>query len=146
MPKGLPLAGTLIAFSERSLDRAGNLRAFLIGGRKGGVFTIRRSDDFDISDAALLPSGNVLILERRFSWARGVAIRLRRIALSSIALGSVVDGPVLFFADLGYEIDNMEALGVHHLASGETILTMLSDDNFSPLQRTLLLQFKLIDE
>ena len=146
VPKGLPRAGMLIAFSERSLDRAGNLRAFLIGRRNGGVFTVRRSDDFDIADAALLPSGNVLILERRFSWARGVAIRLRRIALSSIAPNAVVDGPVLFFADLGFEIDNMEALGVHRLASGETVLTMLSDDNFSPLQRTLLLQFTLLDE
>jgi hypothetical protein len=146
VPKGLALAGTLIAFSERSLDRAGNLRAFLIGGRKKGIFTVRRTNDFDISDAALLPGGDVLILERRFSWATGVAIRIRRIALSSIAPGVVVDGPVLFFADMGFEIDNMEALGVHRLASGETVLTMLSDDNFSPLQRTLLLQFTLLDE
>lgn len=146
IPKGLPLGGTLIAFSERSLDRAGNLRAFLIGRKKRGVFTVRRSDDFDISDAALLPGGDVLILERRFSWATGVAIRMRRIALSSIAPGAVVDGPVLFFADMGFEIDNMEALGVHRLASGETVLTLLSDDNFSVLQRTLLLQFTLLDE
>lgn len=146
VPKGLPLAGTLIAFSERGLDRAGNLRAFLIGGPKPGIFTVRRSDDFDISDAALLPNGNVLILERRFSWTRGVAIRIRRIALSSIVPDALVDGPVLFFADMGFEIDNMEALGVHRLASGETVLTMLSDDNFSPLQRTLLLQFTLLDE
>jgi len=146
VPKGSALAGTLIAFSERSLDRAGNLRAFLIGGPKPGAFTVRRTNDFDISDAALLPGGDVLILERRFSWATGVAIRIRRIALSSIAPGAVVDGPVLFFADLGFEIDNMEALGVHRLASGETVLTMLSDDNFSLLQRTLLLQFTLLDE
>lgn len=146
VPKGLPLAGTLIAFSERSLDRAGNLRAFLIGGKRSGTFTVRRMDDFDISDATLLPDGSLLVLERRFSWATGVAIRMRRIALSSIAPGAVVDGPVLFFADMGFEVDNMEALGVHRLASGETVLTLLSDDNFSPLQRTLLLQFTLLDE
>ncbi len=146
VPKGLPLAGTLIAFSERSLDRAGNLRAFLIRGRKRSTFTVRRSRDFDISDAALLPSGDVLLLERRFSWTTGVAIRLRRIKLSSIAPGARVDGPVLLFADLGYEIDNMEALGVHRTARGETVLTLLSDDNFSALQRTLLLQFTLLDE
>lgn len=146
VPKGLPLAGTLIAFSERALDQAGNLRAFLIGGPQPGTFTVRRMDDFDISDAALLPSGNILVLERRFSWATGVAIRLRRIALSSIAPDAVVDGPVLFFADMGFEVDNMEALAVHRLPSGETVLTMLSDDNFSPIQRTLLLQFTLLDE
>src|SRR6201746_1958843 len=32
VPKGLPLAGTLIAISERGLDPNGNLIAFLIGG------------------------------------------------------------------------------------------------------------------
>ena len=37
----------------------------------------------------------------------------------------------------------MEAIGVHRRASGETILTLMSDDNFSPLQRTLIMQFTL---
>jgi hypothetical protein len=37
----------------------------------------------------------------------------------------------------------MEALGVHRSRSGETVLTLMSDDNFSPIQRTLLLQFVL---
>jgi hypothetical protein len=146
VPKGLPLAGALIAFSERGLDRAGNIRAFLIGGPTPGEFTVRRSDEFDVSDAALSPSGDVLLLERRFSWTAGVAIRIRRIALSSIAPGAVVDGPELLFADMGYQVDNMEALAVHRAAHGETVLTLLSDDNFSPLQRTLLLQFTLYEE
>ncbi len=146
VPKGLPMAGTLIAFSERDLDRAGNLRAFLIGGPTPGVFTVRRTDGFDISDSAVLPSGDVLLLERRYSWSTGVAIRLRRIPLASIAPGAVVDGPALFFADLGYQIDNMEGLAVHRTAQGETVLTLVSDDNFSSLQRTLLLQFTLLED
>ena len=145
VPKGLPLAGTLIAFSERDLDRAGNIRAFLIGGPAPGGFAVRRTDDFDISDCALLASGDLLLLERRFSWASGVAIRLRRIALSSLAPGALADGPILLFADMGYQVDNMEALGVHRTAQGETVLTLLSDDNFSALQRTLLLQFALAE-
>jgi len=40
----------------------------------------------------------------------------------------------------------MEALGIHRTAQGETVLTLLSDDNFSSLQRTLLLQFTLLEE
>ena len=35
---------------------------------------------------------------------------------------------------------------MHRTASGETVLTLVSDDNFSPLQRTLLMQFTLTDE
>jgi hypothetical protein len=40
-------------------------------------------------------------------------------------------------------IDNMEGIAAHRAASGETILTLISDDNFSLLQRTLLMQFAL---
>jgi hypothetical protein len=35
---------------------------------------------------------------------------------------------------------------VHRTRNGATVLTIVSDDNFSPLQRTLLLQFTLVDE
>jgi hypothetical protein len=76
----------------------------------------------------------------------GVGIRIRRIPLHAIAPGAVADGPPIFEADLGYEIDNMEGLDVHRADDGEIVLTMISDDNFSLLQRTLLLQFTLVEE
>jgi hypothetical protein len=145
VPKGFALAGTLIAISERGLDKSGDIVAFLIGGPSPGGFSVKRSESYDISDAALLPGGDVLLLERKFSWTGGLVIRMRRIVLDDIKPGAVVDGPVLFEADLGYEIDNMEGLSVHRGAGGETVLTLISDDNFSILQRTLLLQFTLAE-
>ena len=145
VPKGQPLAGTLLAFSERGLDRDGNLIAFLIGGPTPGQFSVRRTENFDISDAVLLPSGELLILERKFSWFTGVNIRIRSIPLKSVTPGALVDGPALFAADLGHEIDNMEGIDAHVTADGETVLTLISDDNFSLLQRTLLLQFTLVE-
>ena len=54
VPRGLPLGGTLIAISERGLTRDGNLTAFLIGGPRPGTFALRRTADYDVSDAALL--------------------------------------------------------------------------------------------
>lgn len=146
VPSGRPLAGTLIAFSERGLDPAGNIKGFLIGGRSPGAFTVKRSDDYDVSDVALVPGGDILVLERRFSWTKGVAIRIRRVALASVRPDAVLDGAVLLEADMGFEIDNMEGLGVHRSATGDIVLTLVSDDNFSPLQRTLLLQFGLAPE
>jgi hypothetical protein len=145
VPKGLPLAGTLIAISERGLDRDGNLIAFLVGGNTPGQFAVRRTQNFDVSDAVLLPSGDLLILERKFSWLTGIGIRIRRIPLASVAPGAVVDGPGIFDADLGNEVDNMEGIDAHVTPEGDTMLTMVSDDNFSMLQRTLLLQFKLVE-
>ena len=144
VPKGMPLAGTLIAISERGLDAKGNLIAFLVGGPTPGQFSVRRTDNFDISDAVLLASGELLVLERKFSWLSGIGIRIRRIALASVAPGAVVDGPSIFEADLGDEVDNMEGIDAHVTPEGDTVLTMVSDDNFSLLQRTLLLQFTLV--
>ena len=143
--KGLPHAGSLIAISERGLDAAGNIIGFVIGP-SGLTFSVKRSDEFDISDCAITPRGDLLVLERRFSWARGVAIRIRRLSLAALVAGALVDGPQLFFADLGYQVDNMEGLAVHRAANGALVLTMISDDNFSVLQRTLLLQFTLLEE
>jgi hypothetical protein len=145
-PRGSKLAGALMAFSERGLDPNGNLKAFLIGGAAPGEFSVKRRDEFDISDCVTLPSGDVLLLERRFTWLTGIAMRLRRIALTDIAPGALVDGPVLLFADMRYQIDNMEGISVHADADGSTVLTMISDDNFSILQRTVLLQFKLVED
>src|SRR3954451_19767766 len=57
VPKGFALAGTLLAISERGLDAQGNILAFMIGGKTQsqfqGQFTVRRTDNFDISDAVL---------------------------------------------------------------------------------------------
>jgi hypothetical protein len=145
VPKGSPLAGTLIAISERGLDADGNIIAFLIGGRTPGQFSLRRSQDFDVSDAVLLPSGELLVLERKFSWLAGVNIRIRRIPLKSLAPGAVVDGPSIFEADLGNEVDNMEAIDAHVTPEGDTVLTLVSDDNFSMVQRNLLLQFTMVE-
>jgi len=144
VPKGMPLAGTLIAISERGLDGKGNLIAFLVGGPAPGQFSVRRTENFDVSDAVLLASGDLLILERKFSWLSGIGIRVRRIPLKSVTPGAVIDGPSIFEANLGNEVDNMEGIDAHVTPEGETVLTMVSDDNFSMIQRTLLLQFTLV--
>lgn len=145
-PKGSPHAGDLIAITERSLDAQGNHRAFILNGDRVQRFAVKRSDDFDVSDCAILPPDNLLLLERSFSLARGVAMRIRRIPLASLADGALVDGTPLVTADMAYQIDNMEGIGVHKTPSGETVLTLVSDDNFSAIQRNLLLQFTLVGE
>ena len=141
---GWPRAGTLIAISERGLDPAGNILGFLLNP-SAGTFTVKRSDEFDISDCTITPKGDLLILERRFSWVRGLAIRIRKLALSGVKPGALLDGPEVFAGDMGQQVDNMEGISIHRAADGATVLTLISDDNFSPLQRTVLLQFALND-
>jgi hypothetical protein len=54
VPRSHAMGGTLIAISKRGLDHAGNLQAF--GGPAPGSFSIKRTEQFDISDAASFPT------------------------------------------------------------------------------------------
>jgi hypothetical protein len=143
MPAKSRSPGSLIAISERSAGIDEPTVGFLIGGARPGRFHVARHDRFDINDLVFLPTGDVVLLERRFIWWRGIAMRLRRIPLAAIAPGATLDGDILFTADMGYAIDNMEGLAIARDTRGRTVLSLISDDNFSILQRTLLLQFEL---
>ena len=134
----------LLIFSERSLDRLGNNRAFAVTNGKIAEFGVKRIRDYDITASAFLPNGNLILLERRYSVAKGVALRLRTFDFNQVQKGAVLDGEILFEADMNYQIDNFEGLDVSQNAEGQTYLTMISDDNRFLLQRTLLLEFKLL--
>ena len=110
-----------------------------------GIFHIARKGEFDITDGDFLPSGDLLLLERRFNMADGIAMRLRLIQGDKIEPGATADGEVLLEAGLAYQIDNMEALDVWQNEAGETRITIMSDDNHSILQRNILLEFKLAE-
>jgi hypothetical protein len=144
-PEGGSLDGARVVVSERSIDADGDIFAAIVEGSGKGVFKVRRRDGFDVTDGAFLPDGDLLLLERRFSVTYGVAMRLRRIAGDALRPGALVDGEVLMEADLAYQIDNMEGLDVWRREDGTTIVSLLSDDNQSFLQRTLYLEFELVD-
>ena len=138
--------GARIVISERSIDAGGDIFAAILEGPHKGVFKVRRSGSYDVTDAAMLPGGDILVLERRFSTLLGVGMRLRRIDGASVRKGALVDGPVLMEADLGYQIDNMEGVDVWLREDGATMISLVSDDNQSFLQRTLYLEFMLVGE
>ncbi len=137
------LAGATVVIAERSLDRNRNHRGFVLDGPFAGPFSIVRIGDFDVTDAAFLPTGDLLILERRFDLSTGFGMRIRRLDGASIAPGATVDGTILIEVGSGYQIDNMEGLAVRESDAGETLLDLVSDDNRNLLQRTVLLQFVL---
>jgi hypothetical protein len=150
--KGGSRKNSIIAFAERSLDRNGHHRGWIWqngkGKRREAVSPVALTNlrDFDVTDAVGSPDGSLFVLERRFRWSEGVKMRVRRIAADQIKPGAVLQGEVLFEADLGYEIDNMEGIALHQDKQGRAILTLISDDNFNSfLQRTILLQFEVVD-
>lgn len=142
-PENGPLAGQLIAISETAKSDAHGFAGYIIGPEGTSSFTINRHDRFDATDAAFLPDGDLILMERRFNLRDLIGLRLRRFAGADIKPDAVLEGEVLLEADFDYQIDNMEALAIHQNAAGETILTLLSDNNRSILQRTVFLRFRL---
>lgn len=141
--RGGRFAGRMVAFSENEGDD-GRHAGWMWAGNTPKPLNVVSHGGFAITAAASLADGTLLLLERRFTIFEGVRMRIRRIAPPDIKPGALLDGTVLMEADLSHEIDNMEALAVHKDQNGDTVLTIISDDNFNrSLQRTLLLQFTL---
>lgn len=142
MPTAGPYAGNLIAIAERSANGEDTpTKGFFITGPQGG-FTVARHGDFDITDLAFLPGGDMLLLERRFGFLSGFAMRIRRIDGRSLRPGAQLDGPTLVMLDRSSRVDNMEGIAIHRDASG-LVVTLVSDDNYFFLQKAVLLQFRL---
>ena len=110
-------------------------------------FTLKREAAYSPTDLALGPDGKTLyLLERRYSLLGGPGMRIRRFPLSDLKPGAVIKGEALIDLGAGHAVDNMEALATRRGKSGGTELFVLSDDNFSYRQRTLLLHFRVRDE
>ncbi|WP_436116358.1 esterase-like activity of phytase family protein [Phyllobacterium sp. LjRoot231] len=142
-PASSPLQGARVAVTEKSINRAGDMFAAVLEGPRKGIFYVKRLDDFDVSDGDFLPNGDLLLLERRFSMASGVVMRIRQIPADSIKPNATVDGAFILQADMRNQIDNMEGLDVWQAEDGSTRLSLISDDNHSIVQRNLYLEFRL---
>src|SRR5690606_1515609 len=140
-PRASPAAGSAWILADAQSRREGTWAATLLGNRDRGDLHLAKSNGVNPTDCAFLPDGDLLVLERGFAFLT-FTVQLRRIPAAGVQPGSTMEGEVLFRAS-GGEIDNFEALGVRTLADGETCRTIISDDNFLGLQRTLLLDFEL---
>lgn len=84
------------------------------------------------------PDGDLYVLERAFLGI-GFASRVRRFAVGVDTLGA---GETVVASSLRQH-DNLEGLSVWRDANGQLIATMVSDDNFSPYQRTEFVEYAL---
>jgi hypothetical protein len=144
-PKESSLGGGAVVVSELSLDKAAHIYAAVLDGPRKGVFGVVQKKPFAVTDGAFLPNGDLLLLERRFSFAEGIGMQIRRIKGDDIKPGAAVDGDVLLQADMGYQIDNMEGLDTVVEPGGDIRVIVVSDDNHSILERNLMLEFRLVE-
>lgn len=100
---------------------------------------------FKPTDIAVLPDGNLLVLERKFSVLEGAHGRLACVDGAAIKAGANLVGDELAVLSPPLATDNFEGVVARPVPGGGVLVYMVSDDNFNPLQRTLLLQFRLSD-
>ncbi len=97
---------------------------------------------YDPSDVTALPNGDLLVLDRAFALPFRFSTTISRIAARDVAAGRTVYGRTLATLAAPLIHDNFE--GIATTSEGDaTMLWIVSDDNQSILQRTLLLKFRI---
>lgn len=136
----------LLVLSERLEARPGIAAGWVGWGRDWRPVGFRRKGKFRPVDAALRnDDGAVFILERRFTAIGGIASRISYLPGRDISPGGVFEGRELAELSPPLVADNFEGIAVRRGRDRETLIYIVSDDNFHDLQRTLLLMFSLAE-
>jgi len=104
------------------------------------------ADNYKPTGLAELPGagtagGDVLVLERRFTFLSGMGARIVRVPMAALQGGAHLAGDELAKLQLPLTVDNFEGLAATPGPAGAVRLYLISDDNYTVLQRTLLLMF-----
>ncbi|MCH8112524.1 MAG: esterase-like activity of phytase family protein [Proteobacteria bacterium] len=134
--------GVLLTLSEDGRTPGGDLRGWLIDGERHDGVSFVTQGRFKPTDLAVLPSGDLLVLERSFSGLGGFGARLSVIDRETVIPGARLSGREIARFRAPLVVDNFEGLAVVEVG-GRTLLYIVSDDNFSAFQRNLLLMFEL---
>lgn len=102
---------------------------------------IPRSKKFLVVGADFGPDGMLYILEREFYALRGFRSRVRRFSLTESGFDT---GETLLETRFG-EIGNAEGISLWTDEAGAKMLTLIADDNYSPLQNTLLVEYEIVE-
>ncbi len=131
--------GKFLLLSEYGKTAKGRGKAWLGTPGDWAPLGWARDEDFGPTSVALLPNGDLLVLERGFSFVSGFSSRLLRVPAQEVRPGNLMKGRVLAVFAPPFLSDNYEGLAVLQRPDGRTVAYILSDDNFFFLQRTLLL-------
>ena len=89
-----------------------------------------------------MPDGRLLILNRRIGFPQGFSAKLAVLDPSEIQSGEVATPKVIASIAPPLLVDNMEGLAITQ-QNGRIIVWMVSDNNFTAFQRTILMKFAL---
>jgi hypothetical protein len=144
--------GRILAIAEK-LPAPGpegaKANAAWIGGTPGWrTLSYQRTGAYLPTDADTLPpatrwEGSVIVTERSFNIVDGTSVRIVMVPFDQIRPGHRIVGTEIARFDRPLAFDNIAGVSARRGLQGETLLYFITDDNYSPVQKTLLQMFEL---
>lgn len=135
----------LLAIAERDFGKVdAHTPTWIVktDGQAVAFFYLPLNDGYDVSDAAFDPHCGLFLLERKLTGFGRFYVRLLKLqAPRPGAWANAEQQPLFEASSAGPAIDNMEGLAVTRDPAGACHLYLLSDSNFLPVQKTVLLKF-----
>lgn len=141
--------GRLIALREGAVSLSGPnavYRGYLYEGGAWQPFDYIRPKPTQPTDMAVGPDGLVYVSERHWSPVGGLTIRIARFDPAGLAPGAAIQATTLATLRPPLTIDNFEGIFLRESENGAPLVYVVSDDNFSAIQRTLLVMFEVVSE
>jgi hypothetical protein len=138
--------GFLVGIAERMTAGGGALAAWVGRGGVWEPFGYVRKPGFRVTAAGLLPAGDLLVVEHRYSAASGSVARFVRVPRNAIVPRRRVEGRALAELAPPLTTENFEGVAIRRGTGPEALIYAMSDDNFNPLQRTLVMMFAVREE
>ena len=133
--------GMLSLIAEGAPDPQWGSRGWWLNKDKDWIaFTVERSEGFEPTGLAQSEAATLVLLERRYTEADGPAARISLLA-PTFTRPTRLAGYALAVLRRPLSVDNFEAIATRY-GNGALYVYLLSDDNQSDQQRTLLLQFR----
>lgn len=111
------------------------------GGQWSRPFVLPRRGNYLPVGADFGPNGRLYVLERQFRGITGFGSRVRSFVVGRKGISAErteMESPIGMH-------DNLEGLSVWRDATGSIRLTMVSDNNFLPIQRTEIVEYRVAD-
>lgn len=135
--------GRLLVMTEEYENEDGSYKGWLVSPEGFDEIAYEATNGFRPTDLATLPSGDVLLLERRYRPLLGVAVRLRCLRAETIQPEARLRGREVLHLAPPLVVDNFEGVAVRPGTQPGPLIYLVSDDNYNFIQSTLLLQFRL---
>ena len=136
--------GRLLIIAEELENPDSSVKAWVLDDGQFTELSYLPAKGFRVTDCAALNNGDVLVLERRYVPFGILSARLTRVKAGSLRAGAKLAGKELLKLEQPLAVENFEGIAVQQTSNG-TMIFIVSDDNYSSFQQTLLLQFLLPD-